>query len=910
MLIYARVLRSSGPEEKNKTNSMKIAILLLAILFFTKAPAQCDSTYFRNTASFVSDMALLDTSIMVGVGDNGQVIKSTDGGKSWRNISTFQRNILTAVHAATDSVLYAVGWNRTILKSEDQGESWFPLYATITSVPFAEYGSNGDVFFLDENKGFVVGDDGLLFSTTNGGRSWKDTAFATTGTGRLTCITFVNDSLGFLCNEGKDIYRTRDGGATWEHLDLGSVGYGKYIKKLSFLDVNTGFALGANSTLLKTTNGGDTWKIVNAPYSGGFQDISFINPQTGFLGAAYQGTVVLKTTDGGENWNISSFQPGILLAMATDPQRKKIVFAGGGGNGSLVGHDGRMIFSTTDGGNNYQHWSANILRHFYDVFFLNDSTGFISGSNGTVYKTYDYGESWKEMGVVPSLQNDAVENIFFLDEQYGFASTDRVYKTSNGGRSWDITTIPGDQLQYQPRKMYFFDRMSGVVLDRYTAYKTIDGGATWALVLNSQFLLGDLTFTGNGKGFAVGTEGQLYTSTDKGTTWTAFNLHSQDYLSSVYFYSDNIGFIGTNKGYLFKTLDGGTTWQKIITSTANGPINVVMESFYFLNDSVGYVVKNNQFGISAIEKTKDGGQSWFLVKSILESLYRISGFTHVYIAGSTGFIYKSDSLRRPGSPGYIYGVEPYCQNASSGFLTGSLQGVNYNWSLSGGGSSSFYGNKDTVRWNLPGSYTLSVHLSNACGAGPATSTNIIVHPTTVIQTQPLSRSACAGSEASFSVNATGAALTYQWKKEGVDITGATSAVYTIPKVEKANAGHYAITVTGLCGILTSSQATLEVLDSVSCATAVSPVNSLINQAVLMPNVVHDRTVLKIAVSAPANIDWVVIDVNGRIVMRFSHSLARGENTINLSFDKLHSGIYQMQGLLKNKPVEIIRFIKI
>src|SRR5690606_22178287 len=68
-----------------------------------------------------------------------------------------------------------------------------------------------------------------------------------------------------------------------------------------------------------------------------------------------------------------------------------------------------------------------------------------------------------------------------------------------------------------------------------------------------------------------------------------------------------------------------------------------------------------------------------------------------------------------------------------------------------------------------------------------------------ITAQPVaSQSICEGSTANFSVTASGTGLTYQWKKNGVDIVGATSNTYSIPTTVSADAGTYTVVVSGTC----------------------------------------------------------------------------------------------------------------
>jgi hypothetical protein len=80
-----------------------------------------------------------------------------------------------------------------------------------------------------------------------------------------------------------------------------------------------------------------------------------------------------------------------------------------------------------------------------------------------------------------------------------------------------------------------------------------------------------------------------------------------------------------------------------------------------------------------------------------------------------------------------------------------------------------------------------------------------------ITNQPQSITTAQGNTASFSVTATGAApLTYQWKKNGVNISGATNATYEIQSVAFADSGNYSVVVSNAAGSVTSNNATLKV----------------------------------------------------------------------------------------------------
>lgn len=142
--------------------------------------------------------------------------------------------------------------------------------------------------------------------------------------------------------------------------------------------------------------------------------------------------------------------------------------------------------------------------------------------------------------------------------------------------------------------------------------------------------------------------------------------------------------------------------------------------------------------------------------------------------------------------------------------------LSYQWKKGGtaitGATSASYTTPATVPGDNGSSFTVTV--TNA--AGSITSSAAVLTVTTqapAITTQPANQFVLAGATATFSVTATGTApLSYQWKKNGVDITtGGTSATYTTPATVVGDSGSsFTVTVTNTAGSVTSSAATLTV----------------------------------------------------------------------------------------------------
>ena len=82
--------------------------------------------------------------------------------------------------------------------------------------------------------------------------------------------------------------------------------------------------------------------------------------------------------------------------------------------------------------------------------------------------------------------------------------------------------------------------------------------------------------------------------------------------------------------------------------------------------------------------------------------------------------------------------------------------------------------------------------------------------TTTITTQPTAQSVCTGAPLNLTVAATGTNLSYQWRRGGTNITGATSATLNIPAAAAGDAGNYDVVISSPCGNLTSNAVTVTV----------------------------------------------------------------------------------------------------
>ncbi|QOJ14466.1 MAG: immunoglobulin domain-containing protein [Planctomycetia bacterium] len=137
--------------------------------------------------------------------------------------------------------------------------------------------------------------------------------------------------------------------------------------------------------------------------------------------------------------------------------------------------------------------------------------------------------------------------------------------------------------------------------------------------------------------------------------------------------------------------------------------------------------------------------------------------------------------------------------------------LSYQWRKGGvdiGGATSSSHTIPSVAAGDVGNYT--VFISNACGNTTSAVATLSVQNPPGIVTQPSSAIACVGADSAFTVLASGGGLEYQWRKAGIDISGANSATLDKLNIQTADAGSYDCVVSNSCGSITTNSVNLTV----------------------------------------------------------------------------------------------------
>ena len=118
-----------------------------------------------------------------------------------------------------------------------------------------------------------------------------------------------------------------------------------------------------------------------------------------------------------------------------------------------------------------------------------------------------------------------------------------------------------------------------------------------------------------------------------------------------------------------------------------------------------------------------------------------------------------------------------------------------------------------VKTSDAGNYTVVV--SNPAGADTSSVARLDVATTLVVITPPADQTVPLGAGATFSVVVSGGVgpSTYQWRRNGTPIPGATASQLTVASVQPADAGTYTVVVSNSATTITSAAATLAVSSS-------------------------------------------------------------------------------------------------
>lgn len=171
-------------------------------------------------------------------------------------------------------------------------------------------------------------------------------------------------------------------------------------------------------------------------------------------------------------------------------------------------------------------------------------------------------------------------------------------------------------------------------------------------------------------------------------------------------------------------------------------------------------------------------------------------------ARNNNVLVTSNNITISGAP--TVQTQPQSQSACAGrgvtFTTGAAgSNLVYRWRKNGTdipGATSAILTLTNLKADDAGTYDCVITSCNQNATTQGAVLTVNVPPAVTVQPNP--QSVCEGQPASFSIDATGSELTFQWLKDGVPIANATNKEYRIPSTDIGDAGKYRCRVSGAC----------------------------------------------------------------------------------------------------------------
>jgi photosystem II stability/assembly factor-like uncharacterized protein len=255
-----------------------------------------------------------------------------------------------------------------------------------------------------------------------------------------------------------------------------------------FLNKDTGWAASSGGNIFFTSDGFN-WKNIYHSDGTYFRSIEFSSPKRGFAGSLSPSVkTLMKTLDGGNTWTdltafITGTNKGVCGICCVDTN---ITYAVG------VWSAPGFVLKTTDGGISWTQTNmSGYASRLVDVHFISKNTGFAAGqSNVTaegalILKTTDGGTSWTKVYTsnhageyVWKIQNLDDMNMFGSISTAGTYTAQRILKSMNGGASWTEKIVAPTDPQLHIQGVGFLTQNIGWS-GTGPLYETTDGGNNW-----------------------------------------------------------------------------------------------------------------------------------------------------------------------------------------------------------------------------------------------------------------------------------------------------------------------------------------------------------------------------------------------------------------------------------------------
>lgn len=288
---------------------LKTCFLTFSLILISGLSVLAQSGWISQQANLKGDLvAVYFTSSDKGwvAGDDGYLASTTDGGRTWTQYPLNTTENINEIYFRNEDNGYLVA-GRKMFITRDAGRSW----QDIRIYRSGEFGAAQPDFlsirFSDKKRGYVIGSlfkrvgkddivvDSLLMRTEDGGETWKRIALPTKV--ELFHLDFDGNQRGWIVGDDGVILASTDEGNTWVKQDSGTKAS---LFNVDFRDSREGYVVGGSGVILRTENGGSTWEKVETDLKTTFLRVDFPDDKNGWI--VGKGGNILRSGDKGKTW--------------------------------------------------------------------------------------------------------------------------------------------------------------------------------------------------------------------------------------------------------------------------------------------------------------------------------------------------------------------------------------------------------------------------------------------------------------------------------------------------------------------------------------------------------------------------------------------------------------------------------
>jgi|GEM_PF-1078272 len=273
----------------------------------------------------------------------------------------------------------------------------------------------------------------------------------------------------------------------------------------------------------------------------------------------------------------------------------------------------------------------------YGIDFLDENTGYISGTQYCFYKTINGGQNWIKVLIIDSSSSYKIVNMMDYNNII-FTGQHNIFKSTNSGINW--ISIPFTSISIND--LFMFNLNLGYITttgSNALTMKTTDGGYNWTVVLSTtNSPINDICCLNNDSAISVGNT-LVYKTVNGGNNWTSALIdNSSPGLTTCTFVNNSTGFAGGMYALIpvvYKTTNFGGNWiRKTFRSSGT-----FIYKFSFCDLNNGYAVGDGGF----ILKTTNCGVTWIKQSKLYRNFYSVCcrSVDKATIGGTSGVIYAT-----------------------------------------------------------------------------------------------------------------------------------------------------------------------------------------------------------------------------------------------------------------------------